>query len=273
MAEQPLYQQIAEDLRKQIDDGTLVPGSQLPTEDELRKQYGASRNTIRDAVKRLSSQGLIETKPGVGTFVTTRPDPFVTVLTANPNERGVGEGSTYVFKVSAENRKAFMSDPKVEIQPARTVIAARLRVPPRTQVVSRHQELFIDGFPWSLQTSFYPMEFITQGATRLLMAEDIEEGAVRYLGDALGLSQIGYRDWITARTCDAVEQGFFRIPHDSTVFEIFRTAFDQNKNPMRVTVTVFPTDRNQFIVDVGDDLPDPQYRDDSGRDADPDKTA
>jgi len=43
------------------------------------------------------------------------------------------------------------------------------------------------------------------------------------------------------------------------MFEIFRTAFDQDKVPMRVTVTVFPTDRNQFIVNVGDDLPDPQY--------------
>jgi GntR family transcriptional regulator len=273
MAPQPMYQQIAEDLRKQIDDGTLAPGSQLPTEIELREQYGASRNTIRDAVKRLSSQGLIETKPGQGTFVTTRIDPFVTVLTANPNERGMGEGSTYVFKASAENREASMTTPKVEIQSAATAIAARLRVAPGTQVVSRHQERFIDGFPWSLQTSFYPMEFITHGATRLLMAVDIQEGTVRYLGDTLGLSQIGYRDWITARTCDTVEQGFFRIPHDSTVFEIFRTAFDQNKNPMRVTVTVFPTDRNQFIVDVGDDLPDPQYHDDLGRDADPDKTA
>ena len=38
MAEQPLYQQIAEDLRKQIDDGTLAPGSQLPTEVELRER-------------------------------------------------------------------------------------------------------------------------------------------------------------------------------------------------------------------------------------------
>ena len=39
------------------------------------------------------------------------------------------------------------------------------------------------------------------------------------------------------------------------MFEIFRTAFDQHKKPMRVTVTVFPTDRNQFIVNVGDDSP------------------
>jgi hypothetical protein len=40
---------------------------------------------------------------------------------------------------------------------------------------------------------------------------------------------------------------------------IFRTAFDQNKSPMRLTVTVFPADRNQFIANTGDDLPDPQY--------------
>jgi GntR family transcriptional regulator len=273
MAEQPLYQQIAEDLRKQIEDGTLAPGSQLPTEIELHKKYDASRNTIRDAVKRLSSQGLIETKPGRGTFVTTRPDPFVFVLTARPDQLSVGEGATYLSTVGAEDRKAFMSTPKVEIQPARTVIAARLRIAPGTQVVSRHQERFIDAFPWSLQTSFYPMDFITRGATQLLMAEDIEEGAVQYLGNKLGLSQIGYRDWITARTCDGNEQAFFRIPHDSTVFEIFRTAFDQDKNPMRVTVTVFPTDRNQFIVNVGDDLPDPQYDDDFGRDPDRDQSA
>ncbi len=47
-----------------------------------------------------------------------------------------------------------------------------------------------------------------------------------------------------------------KISHDTTVFENFRTAFDQHKRPMRVTVTVFPTDRNQFIINV-EDVPAP----------------
>ena len=76
MAPQPMYQQIAEDLRKQIDSGLLARGSQLPTELELRERYNASRNTIRDAIKRLTSQGLVETRPGQGTFVTTEGRPF-----------------------------------------------------------------------------------------------------------------------------------------------------------------------------------------------------
>jgi GntR family transcriptional regulator len=255
---QPLYLQIADDLEEQIRSGVLSPGSQLPTEDDLRDKYRSSRNTVRDAIKRLVGQGLVETRPGQGTFVTTKVDPFVTVLTGDP---GVGEGGTsYLSEVNAFHRKPATTTPRVEVQTAAPeVITRRLRVPSGTQLISRHERRSIDDLPWSLQTSFYPMEFNARGATRLLMAEDITQGAVRYLAETIGLVQIGYRDWITARRPDSNEQSFFRISHDSTVFEIFRTGFDQHKKPMRVTVTVFPTDRNQFIVNVGDDLPDPRY--------------
>jgi GntR family transcriptional regulator len=262
MAQQPMYQHIAEDLRNQIESGVLAPGSQLPTELELRARYDASRNTIRDAVKRLISQKLIETRPGQGTFVTVKVDPFVTVLTVDPAGVAVGEGgAAYLSQVSAEHRKPRVTTPRVEVQAPPDEIAKRLRVPAGSQVVSRHERRYIDDLPWSLQTSFYPMDFITQGATRLIVAEDIEGGAVRYLADTIGLKQIGYRDWITARNPDANEQTFFRISHDSAVFENFRTAFDQHRRPMRVTVTIFPTDRNQFIVNVGD-VPGPQYDED-----------
>ena len=256
---QALYLRIAEDLEDQIKSGSLAEGSQLPTEAELKEQYGASRNTVRDAIQRLTGKGLIETRPGKGTFVTSRRDPFVTVLTSNPRVGvGAGEGATYLSAVSAEDRQAFMTTPKVELQHAPEEVARRLRVGPGTQVVSRYQERYIDDEPWSLQTTWYPMEFVTQGAARLLMTEAIPQGAVQYLGESIGLTQVGYRDWITCRSPDDNEQKFFGIAHDAAVFEIFRTGFDQRKKPMRVTVTVLPTDRNQFIVNVGD-VPGPRY--------------
>jgi GntR family transcriptional regulator len=152
---------------------------------------------------------------------------------------------------------------RVELKPAPEEIALRLRITPGGQVVLRHQERFIDGIPWSLQTSFYPMEYVTSGkAPRLLMAEDIQEGTIRYLKDAMNVEQVGYRDWITARTPDDNEQMFFGVAHDSTVFEFFRTGFDQHGVPMRVTVTVYPVDRNQFIVNSGI-VPDPRYEEET----------
>jgi GntR family transcriptional regulator len=260
---QPLYQQIAEDLEARIRSGQLPAGSQLPTEDELRARYSASRNTVRDAVRRLTGRGLVELKPGQGTFVSKRVDPFVTQLTADPEiGTGIGEGATYLSDVSARDRVPSMSDVKVEVQTAVPAVANRLRVSLGTQLISRHQERYIDGHPWSLQTSFYPLEFARRGAPTLLQSQDIRQGVVVYLSETLGLRQAGYRDWITARSPDSNEEGFFGIPHDASVFEIFRTGFDQNGDPMRVTVTVFPADRNQFIVNVGD-LPGPRDEEES----------
>lgn len=257
---QPMYHQIADELRGRIEAGELAPGAQLPTELELREKYEASRNTIRDAIKRLTSLGLVETRPGQGTFVVQRIDPFVTILTGELEAgRAPGESAAYLSEVNVEHREANVSTPRVEVQVPSAEIAGRLRVDPATQVVSRHQERFLDDIPWSLQTSYYPMEFVTTGgALDLLRAEDMPDGVVGYLKGKMGLEQVGYRDWITARTPDLNEQNFFKIQHDATVFEVFRTGFDQHGTPMRVTVTVFPADRNQFIVNVGK-VPTPEY--------------
>jgi GntR family transcriptional regulator len=257
---QPMYHQIADDLRARIESGELAPSAQLPTELELRERYDASRNTIRDAIKRLTSLGLVETRPGQGTFVVQKIDPLVTVLTGDTSTTHVlGESPTYLSEVQKSKRTSRETVPRVEIQAPADEITLRLRVEPGTQVVSRHQERYIDEIPWSLQTTFYPMSYVTGGkAPKLLMAEDMAEGTVRYIEKSLGIKQVGYRDWITARTPNANEQAFFRIAHDATVFVIYRAGFDQSETPMRVTVTVYPADRNQFIVNVGE-VPDPQY--------------
>jgi GntR family transcriptional regulator len=248
---QPMYQQIADDLRRQIESGTLKPRQQLPAEIELREQYNASRNTVRDAVKRLSGLGLVESRPGAGTFVASKIDPFITVLTQDPDTGyGGGEGAAYLSQVSEAHRRPRISPVRVELKPAPREIALRLRITPGEQVVLRHQERYIDDTPYSLQTSFFPFEFATK-APRLLMAEDIGEGSVRYLEEILGIKQSSYRDWITARASDETEQKFFGIPHDAMMFEVFRSAFDHKGTTMRITVTVFPADRNQFIINVG----------------------
>lgn len=266
MAQQPMYQQIADTIRRQIESGELQRGQQLPTELELRSAFNASRNTIRDAIKRLTSLSLVETRPGQGTFVTQAVDPLVTVLSGDPKGFvGGGESAAFLSEVNAMHRKPRATTPRVEVQIPPAQILRRLRLPPGTQAVLRHQARYIDEIPWQLQTSYYQMDFITRGATRLLMAEDIQEGTVRYLAEKVNIRQIGYRDWITARQPDDTEQNFFGIAHGASVFEIFHTAFDQDKKPMMLTVTVSPADRNQLIYNVGDGVPDPKYDEEPDR--------
>jgi DNA-binding GntR family transcriptional regulator len=250
----PMYRQIAEDLRGQIESGGLAPGQQLRTELELRDHYGASRNTVRDAIKWLTNLGLVETKPGQGTFVTRTIDPFVTTLSGDPRTGwGGDEGASYLSEVNEQNRKPTFGPLQVEIQEATDDMAAALGIANGAEIISRHERRFIDGTPWSMQTSYYPMEFADRGAERLRSARNIDEGTVEYLANALHIRQVGYRDLITVRAPNPTEADFFRLPPDGRVpmYEITRTAYDGNGQPMRVTVTVYPADRNQFIVDIG----------------------
>jgi GntR family transcriptional regulator, transcriptional repressor for pyruvate dehydrogenase complex len=72
----PAYQQVADELRAQIVAGVLTAGERLPTEPELGRMFGVSRGTIREALRVLNSQHLVEITRGVsgGSFVAS-PDP------------------------------------------------------------------------------------------------------------------------------------------------------------------------------------------------------
>jgi GntR family transcriptional regulator len=253
MAE-PMYRRIADDLRGKIDSGEIAQGAQLPTEIELMDEYDASRNTVRDAIKLLTTRGMVEPRPGQGTFVIEKINPFVTTLTSEPvTGQGGGEGRIYIAEVEAGRRTPTVSDPRVEVQRANEPIADVLRIKEGDQVVSRHFQRFIDGVPFSLQTSFYPMTLVLQGATRLIEATDIPEGTVVYLADTPGVKQVGYRDSIQVRPPDNQEASFFRIPADGQipVFEIYRVAFDENGDRIRLTITIYPVDRNRLLINVG----------------------
>lgn len=69
--EKPLQLQIFDQIRNMIFDGRLKGGDSLPASRLLSEQIGVSRNTTLLAYDRLISEGYIETKPSVGTFVSS----------------------------------------------------------------------------------------------------------------------------------------------------------------------------------------------------------
>lgn len=66
----PLYYQLKEMIREQVEKGILKPGDSLPSERELSEKYGISRPTVRQAIKELVYEGLLEREKGRGTFVS-----------------------------------------------------------------------------------------------------------------------------------------------------------------------------------------------------------
>ncbi len=213
------------------------------------EHYEASRNTIRDAVRLCVNLGLVQPQAGRGAFVTEKINPLVITLTRGPSVGG--EITQYLSEVRPALRDARSSLPRVEVREAG--IAPELGLGEGATVVSRHQERYLDGRPWSLQTTFYPMDLVSRGATRLLGPDNIEPGAVGYLSEALGIEEVGWRDRVIVRLPDPAEAGFFQLADDGRVaiLEIRRTAFQASGAPVRLTVTTCPADRNELLFSTG----------------------
>jgi DNA-binding transcriptional regulator YhcF (GntR family) len=101
-ADRPLYKQLADALRAQIEDGEYPPGSRLPGEDALGRSHRVGRETVRQAVAILRNEGLVTTARGRGTIVRA------------PHRRtavGVGRGRRIVARMpSSRERHQFGLD-------------------------------------------------------------------------------------------------------------------------------------------------------------------
>ncbi len=101
----PGYREVAEDLRIKIRKGEITPGTRLPALPKLEEQYEASAGVIRDALKQLAIERLIETRHGVGSTVlaesewtTTEAAELMQLVTALRDEvRELQESTTRRF--------------------------------------------------------------------------------------------------------------------------------------------------------------------------------
>lgn len=253
MDESTRYREIAADLQRKIASGELPPGEKLPSDAKLGTDYGASRNTVREAVKLLLTRGLVERRLNRGTFVLARKDPFSTVINTVTGFGGF-DGAAYASEVIAEHRKPAVTQPRVEIQIASEQVAVSLRLGQDRQVVIRHQQRFIDDQLWSTQTTYYPMKFVQDGATRLLEVVDIPEGVRAYLRQKFGIGEVGSHDTMMVRAPTRDEATDFKIPDDGciAVFETRQVGVDAEGSPLRLTISIYPADRNQFSMKTGE---------------------
>lgn len=67
--EGPRYARLREELQGRIEDGTYRVGDLLPTELELKEEFGLSRHTVREALRQLIDMGLVRRRQGSGTQV------------------------------------------------------------------------------------------------------------------------------------------------------------------------------------------------------------
>ncbi len=128
LARHTLPDQIVKELQAQIASGSLRPGARLESHEQLATRFGVSRTAIREALKILSSKGLVALRQGDGTYVS-RPDPETVV--EPPYASFLRERATIVELLEARRH--------IEVATAR--LAARHATPEELRAMA----LLLDG--------------------------------------------------------------------------------------------------------------------------------
>ncbi|MFW6295418.1 MAG: GntR family transcriptional regulator [Halanaerobium sp.] len=68
-AAHPIYEQVIEEIKKELVRGDLRPGEKLPSQRKLAKKIEVNPNTVQRAYREMEQRGLVETKRGKGTFI------------------------------------------------------------------------------------------------------------------------------------------------------------------------------------------------------------
>ncbi len=72
---EPAYRKVAVALLAKITDRTLSAGDRLPAEQELARQFGVNRSTVREAIRELESAGVLRRHRGSKRMMVSRPEP------------------------------------------------------------------------------------------------------------------------------------------------------------------------------------------------------
>lgn len=150
---QPEYLRIAADLRRRISSGEYGPGDQIPTLPALCTEYGGvSETTIRNALRLLANEGLIETRARAGTRV--RPRPAIHRLAADRYRTTPGAKSTPYTRDQGIGWSEYRLDKRFERVQADAELAALFDCEVGERLLARHFVFYDNDQPTQMSTSY-----------------------------------------------------------------------------------------------------------------------
>lgn len=145
--QEKLYLQLTRIFLNQISSGQWENGRQIPTEEELCREYGVSKITVRQAIKNLASDGYLLKIQGKGTFVTTSDQPSGFAMKTRFTEDMFGKEVQVKREVVARG-----------VQPAENTARAYLKT--QEEIYCIASQRVVEGEPISMDESYIPVSML-----------------------------------------------------------------------------------------------------------------
>lgn len=229
----PRWAQVDADLRRRLAADEF--GERFPTEGELVEEYGVSRSTVRQAVKSLRDDGLLESRQGAGTFVT---GPVA------------GSGTLGITSLALALRALGVAESSVvraqELRAAGDA-AGPLGLRPSDRVVYIERLRLGDGEPLALDRSWLPARI-----ARRLVKTDLSSGSLyAALAEQCGVRVTGGREHLRSVGASALDRKRLRLPKGEAVLVLDRVAF-ADECPVELRTSRMRGDRYELLSSWGE---------------------
>lgn len=222
-----LYRQLKDWVVGEIARGMWATGSLLPSERALGTELGVSRITVRQALRELVQEGVLESVPGKGFFVAARPSHAlhgILSLTALAAERGL----------TVSNR--ILSARRV---PASLELARRLGADIGTALLHIARLRLLDGVAVTIQRLWLP-EALCPG----LLDEDLEIASIpSLLSGTFGIELEGAEATIGARPADADERRLLELAIGASVLTVDRRTLGRGGEAVELALSAHDPSR------------------------------
>jgi GntR family transcriptional regulator len=250
------YETIADTLRAEIRSGRPAPGARLPSEDELSDRFGYSVPTVREGLRVLQSEGLIEKVHGRGSFVRAprprvrrtnarhqwekdrarAPEPVRLETGATEHDTGLDLGD---LRFSAVYR---------EIEAPRD-LAGAMGVEPGTPLVERSYRTRYERerVPVNLSTSYLVRAQVEGNPDLLDAAREPWPGGTWHQLATVGIEIDRVEERVTARPPTSEEAAELGLPPGTSVLVLHKTCYDTGNRVVETSRVVLPGDRTELL--------------------------
>ena len=230
----PIYLQIADELRQNIEAAVYAVGEKLPTEAELSDRFSVNRHTIRRAIELLRQEGLVRVDRGRGMFVAAVP---VTL--------SIGTRVRYNETLRAQGLKPEMKTLRIAEMPADKPVAERLEVELGEPVVLFERLSFADTVPMSVASSYFPVSLMPAIAHHCQQYQSIS----KMLSQEYGFDHIRRSTRISARVVQSRDARLLTVPLNSPILLTESVNVNQMKQVIEYGVSRFRSDRMELVLE------------------------
>ncbi|MFK0288930.1 GntR family transcriptional regulator [Streptomyces sp. NPDC090442] len=250
------YERIADELRAAIRAGQLRPGDRLPAETRLAERFGRSVPTVREALRALRDEGLIEKRHGVGTFVRRPRTPARRTNLRHqwekdraraPLERRARTGATEYDTGLRVDDLVFRA--RYREVAADAELAGAFGVPEGTELVERgyRTRCAAESAPFALVTSYLVRAVIAADPDLLDASNEPWPGGSQSQLHAVGIELDRVEEHVTARPPTPEEAAELELPPGTSVLVLRKVSYDTDGRVVDVSDVILPGDRTELL--------------------------